>query len=120
MPDPGMKLRAFYRAAVICFLFTVAVLVVLDLVEVVIGAGRFESWADGLPFLVRIPLGLIGAFSAVGIISVWFGTVWDCWFASKMPHASKLRWTLLLILTNMLGALIYYFRVFERRVPATR
>lgn len=115
-----MKLRVFYRAAVICFLFTVALLVVLDLAEVAIGAGRLESWADGLPFLVRIPFGLIGAFSALGIISLWFGMVWDCWFASSMPHASKLRWTLLLVFTNMLGALIYYFRVFKRRTPATR
>jgi hypothetical protein len=47
-----------------------------------------------------------GAFSAVGIISLWFGMIWDCWFASKKPNASKLRWTLLLVLTNMLGALI--------------
>ena len=113
-----MKLRVFFRAAVVCFLFTVALGVVLNFVAATVGAVRFESWTDGLSFLVRIPFGLIGAFSAVGIISLWFGMMWDCWFASKMPHASKLRWTLLLVLTNMLGALIYYYRVFNRRAVA--
>ncbi len=113
-----MKLRMFYRAAVFCFLFTVALLIALNFVEATMGAERFEGWTDGLSFLVRIPFGVIGAFSAVGIIALWFGMMWDCWFASNMPHASKLRWTLLLVLTNMLGALIYYYRVFSRRAVA--
>ena len=113
-----MKPRVFYQAAVACFLFTVVLLIVLNFVEAMMGAGRFEAWTNGLPFLVRIPFGLIGAFSAVGMISLWFGMMWDCWFASTMPNASKLRWTLLLVLTNLLGALIYYYRVFNRRDAA--
>ena len=91
-----MNPRVFYRVVVVCFLFTVALLAVMNIVGAAMGAERFESWTDGLPVLVRVPFGLIGAFSAVGIITLWFGMLWDCWFASNMPHASKLRWTLYL------------------------
>jgi hypothetical protein len=90
-------------------------LVALSVAAGIIGAERFQGWTDNLPFLVRIPFGLIGAFSAIGIISLWFGMIWDCWFSSDMPSASKLQWTFLLVLTNMLGALVYYYRVYNRR-----
>ncbi len=73
---------------------------------------------DSLPFLVRVPFGLLGAFSAVGIITLFYGMLWDCWMTSKMTRTSKIRWTLLLVLTNMVGALIYYYRVFNKREAA--
>ena len=115
-----MKLRLFYRIATCCFFFTVALLVVLNVVQAVVGAEYFASEVDRAPILLRVPFGILGAFSAVGIITLWYGMVWDCWFTSKMPKASKIRWTLLLVVTNMLGALIYYYRVFSKREVAMR
>lgn len=71
-----------------------------------------------LPLVVRLPLGLLGSFSAIGIIALWFGMIWDCAVASGLPIRSRVKWLILLVLTNMLGALIYYFRVFRNR-PTT-
>ena len=73
-----------------------------------------------LPFIFRVPSGILGAVSAIAIIFPWYGMIWDCWFTSKMPKESKIRWTLLLVITNMLGALIYYYRIFNKRDLAIR
>jgi hypothetical protein len=113
-------LRLFYRIASSCFLFTIALLVVLNIVEAVIGAERLASTMGRLPFILRVPFGILGAVSAIGIIFLWYGMIWDCWFTSKMPKESKIRWTLLLVITNMLGALIYYYRIFNKRDLAIR
>ena len=115
-----MKLRLFYRISISCFLFTVALLVVLNIVEAVIVAEHLANAMDRLPFILRVPFGILGAFSAVGIIFLWYGMIWDCWFTSKMPKESKIRWTLLLVITNMLGARIYYYRIFNKRNLAIR
>lgn len=115
-----MNLGLFYRIAISCFLLTVALLVVLNIVEAFIGAEHLANVMDGLPFILRVPFGILGAFSAIGIIFLWYGMIWDCWFTSKMSKESKTRWTLLLVITNMLGALIYYYRVFDKRDLAIR
>jgi hypothetical protein len=96
------------------------VLVVLNVIEAFIGAERLGSAMDNLPFVVRVPFGIAGAFSAVGIITLWYGMLWDSWVTSNLPKRSKLRWTFLLVLTIMLGALIYYYRVFNKREVAAR
>lgn len=115
-----MKLRLFYRIAISCFIFTVALLVVLNVVQAFIGAEHLEKVMDRLPFILRAPFGVLGAFSAVGILFLWYGMIWDCWFRSKMSKESKIRWTFLLVITNMLGALIYYYRIFNKRDLAIR
>jgi len=78
-----VKLRLFYRISISCFLFTVALMVVLNIVEAVIVAEHLANAMDRLPFILRVPFGILGAFSAVGIIFLWYGMIWDCWFTSN-------------------------------------
>ena len=111
-----MALRSFYRIAITCFLITVAILVTLNVVEVFVGDDRMKA-LESLPILIRLPFGLLGAFSAIGIIALWFGMIWDCAVNSQMPVWSKVKWLALLVLTNTLGSLIYYYRVFKNRSP---
>ena len=114
-----MRLRLFYRSASTCFLFTVALLVVLNIVQAAVGTERLASTMDSLPILLRVALGVLGAFSAIGITVLWYGMIWDCWFASGLSKQSKIRWTILLVVTNMLGALIYYHSLFNKREHGT-
>ena len=109
-----MTLRYFYRIAAACFLTMIAMLTALNILLAIVGREGMP-WLDNLPFLVRLSLGLLGATGAVGIISLWFGMMWDCLFVSKLPLLSKIGWFLLLLLTNMLGTLIYYYARFQTR-----
>jgi hypothetical protein len=114
----AMTLRYFYRIAAACFLTTIAVLTALNIALAVVGREGM-GWLDNLPFLVRLPLGLLGVAGAIGIVSLWFGMMWDCLFVSRLSLFSKIGWFLLLLITNMLGTLIYYYVRFQRREPAT-
>jgi hypothetical protein len=112
-----MRLRQFYRLAAACFLATVALLAALNVIAIIAGRENI-GWLENPPFLVRLPLGILGVACAIGIISLWLGMMWDCLFVSKLPTPSRVRWLLLLLLTNMLGALIYYYTRFQKREPA--
>jgi hypothetical protein len=111
-----MRLRYLYRLAAGCFLATIALLAALELIASIIGQENV-AWLENPPFLVRLPLGILGVACAVGIISLWFGMMWDCLFVNKLSTLSKVGWFLLLLLTNMLGALIYYYAQFQKREP---
>ncbi len=113
-----MTLRYFYQIAAACFLTTIAIGAAMNIALAIVGSEGM-AWANNLPFLVRLPLGVLGAAGAVGIISLWFGMMWDCLFVSRLPLFSKIGWLLLLLITNMLGTLIYYYARFQRREPAT-
>ena len=78
-------------------------------------AGVGSESLQNLPFLMRLPLGVLGVFGALGIITVWLGMMWNCAVTSRLPMISKLGWLLLIVFTNMLGTLIYYFLVFQRQ-----
>jgi len=106
-----MTLNTFYRIAARLFLFTVGLLTILN---VMLALGGRET-LENLPFLFRLPLGTLGVLSAIGIVTLWFGMMWNCVVVSSLPLSSKIRWILLLIVTNMLGTLIYYFVVFQRQ-----
>jgi hypothetical protein len=107
-------LRTFYRFAVVSFLITLAILLAANIAYVFVGYERMRT-LEGLPFLVRLPFGLLGAFSSIGIIALWLGMIWDCAVTRDLPAWSKVKWLLLLVLINWLGALLYYYRVFKDR-----
>jgi hypothetical protein len=69
-----MTLRQFYRLAVGAFLTTVAVLVVLNVAVAIVGREPFRGFAISHPSSI----GVAWAFGAVGIITVWFGMMWNC------------------------------------------
>jgi len=106
-----LAIRGYYRVAIICFYASIAALLALGIVGGIVGDDRINS----LPFIVRLPVGLLGAFGAIGILSLWLGMIWDCAITSKLPAWSKVKWLLLLVLINWGGGLIYYYRVFKDR-----
>ena len=69
-----MRLRHFYRIAVNCFLTTIALAVTLN-VAVAVWPDRFVDFFNSLPFLVRLPIGILGAFSAFGILTLWIAMI---------------------------------------------
>jgi hypothetical protein len=64
---------------------------------------------NSVPDLIRIPLGMLGAFSAIGALVLWVGMLSDCLFASKLKFLPRLGWFLLILFTIYVGAVIYYF-----------
>jgi hypothetical protein len=109
-----MPLRRFYQLAVACFLTTIGLMVAVLLVST-IGGEEISSFLTNPPFLFRLPLGILGVLSAIGIIALWIGMMWDCVFVSNLPTLSKVKWLILMLLINWLGALIYYRAVFCKR-----
>jgi hypothetical protein len=109
-----MALRSFYRLVVIGTLSILAIFAALDVRAILCGydtAQAIETW----PLLVlAIPV-LICSFFAIGITVLWFGMILDCALISKLPIWSKVIWLVLLVLTNAIGALIYYFCVYKNR-----
>jgi hypothetical protein len=107
-------LRGFYKASIICFYFTMGLLILGNIADALYGYERLK-WLNSLPLWVRVPLGVLGAFSAFGISTLWLGMIWDCAFVRRLPAWSRAMWLATLVLINCLGALIYYYRVFEDR-----
>ena len=69
---------------------------------------------NNLPAVVKIPVSLLGAAGALGIFALWPGMMWHCVVVRKTTVPRKIGWMLLLLLTIPVGALIYYFLVFDR------
>jgi hypothetical protein len=110
-----MTVRLFYRLVVWSFLAFVALVGAMNIVLVIVGNTGIENLNNNMPFIVRLPLGMFGAFLAVGMIALWVGMMWNSLVVSKLPVLSKVGWFLLMVITNMLGALIYYFVVFQKQ-----
>lgn len=108
-------LRRFYKISILCFYITVGLLILANIAYVIFGYERMKE-LETLPLLFRLPIGLLGAFSSFGIITLWLGMIWDCLFVSGLPRLSKAKWLTALIFVNWLGALIYYHRVFKNRL----
>ena len=64
-----MVLRYFYRISIYCFLTIVAFGVSANIAGAIDGMDRVIDLVNSLP-LVRIPIGILGAFSAVGMITL--------------------------------------------------
>src|SRR5579872_3920447 len=107
-------LRRFYKTSIACFYITMVLLILGNIAYAIFGYERMKG-LESLPLFVRLPIGILGAVSAVGIITLWFGMIWDCVFASGLPAWSKAKWLAALVVINWLGALIYYYRVFAGR-----
>lgn len=113
-----MTAPLFYRSAAWTFLTTVLVLLILNFLLATIGAERLNSLLDNLP--TRVLLGALGVTGAFGIMALLFGMMWNCLVVSKASIGSKIGWFLLMLFTNMLGALIYYFKVYRREGVASK
>ncbi len=107
-----VAIRGYYRVVIICFYACLLAILVLSIAGGIVGDERINN---SLPFIVKVPIGLLGAFSAIGIISLWLGMIWDCALIIKLPVWSRVKWLLVLLLINWLGGLIYYYRMFKDR-----
>ena len=107
-------LRRFYTISIACFYVTMGLLILANIAYFTIGDEGMKG-LDNLPLLIRLPVGVLGAFSATGIIALWLGMIWDCAFNSDLPVWSKTKWFAALLIINWLGALLYYYRVFKDR-----
>ena len=110
--NKDMTAPLFYRSAAWIFLMTVVALLILNLLLATIGAEKLNSLLDNLP--TRVLLGALGVTGAFGGAALWIGMMWNCLTHSNTPLGSKIRWFLLIVFTNLLGALIYYFKVYRR------
>jgi|HubBroStandDraft_4_1064222.scaffolds.fasta_scaffold31852_1 hypothetical protein len=114
-----MVLRLIWRIVVTLSLFTLALCAAIDVVAMIIGSERVWPWVNNMPDLARIPFGCLGAFTAIGGLALWIGMMLDCVLLSGLSWFSKLKWLLLMVVFNILGAFIYYFRVFTKHGLAT-
>jgi len=107
-------LRRFYEASIVCFYVTMGLLILANIAYFIFGYEQM-MWLENLPLLIRLPVGVLGAFSATGIIALWLDMIWDCAFISGLPAWSKAKSLVALVLINWLGALLYYYRGFKNR-----
>jgi hypothetical protein len=107
-------LRRFYAVSIACFYVTMGILILANIAYFIIGDEGMKG-LDNLPLLIRLPVGVLGAFSATGIIALWLGMIWDCAFNSDLPAWSKAKCFAALLIISWLGALLYYYRVFKDR-----
>ena len=112
-------LKSFYRIFALCFFTTIGILIVANIAYMFLGYDHMKA-LETLPFLIRLPFGVLGAFSAFGILALWLGMIWHCAFTSNLPAWPRTKWLLLLVLTNMLGALLYYYLEFNNRHESLR
>jgi Phospholipase_D-nuclease N-terminal len=113
-----MTSALFYRSAAWIFLTAILVLLILNLLLATTGAERLNHLLNNLP--TRVLLGALGATGAFGIIALWIGMMWNSLTLSSASIGSKIAWFLLIVFTNMLGALIYYFVVYRREAVAPK
>jgi hypothetical protein len=109
-----MTIRSFYRAVAVGYLSTLGVEFALGVFFAISGYDP-TSAVDRWPSLIWLPLMALILFLTIGGFVLWLGMIWDCAVASEMSVRSRVLWLILVIPTPYLGALIYYFCVFNRR-----
>ena len=108
-------LRTFYKLVAVGSVSLLGLLAALDVIFVALRINPFYTMLETWSNLALLPFVLLGAFFGIGVTLLWFGMMLDCAFTSKMPLRSKVLWMILLIPTNGIGALIYYFCIYKNR-----
>ena len=109
-----MKLRSFYRAVAVGTLSTLGAEFSLSVFSAISGYDPMSA-VDRWPSLIWPPVVALILFLTIGGFVLWLGMIWDCAGANKMSVRSRVLWLILVIPTPNLGALIYYFCVYNRR-----
>ncbi|MGC2637124.1 MAG: hypothetical protein WA294_08080 [Acidobacteriaceae bacterium] len=74
---------------------------------------------DKWPEVTWTLLGCLVVYLIGGMIVLWIGMIWDCATIGALQTWPRALWLILLILTQVVGALIYYFLIFRKRpLPA--
>ena|SRR5579872_1160425 len=76
-------LRRFYKTSIACFYITMGLLILGNIAYAIYGDERMKG-LESLPLFVRLPIGFLGAFSAVGIITLWLRRL------PRLSHTSEL------------------------------
>jgi Phospholipase_D-nuclease N-terminal len=109
-----MTLRSFYRAVAVGTLSTLGAEFALSVFSAHSGFDPMNAF-DRWPGLIWPPVVALILFLTIGGFVLWLGMIWDCAVDSERSALSKVLWLILVIPTPDLGALIYYFCVFNRR-----
>ena len=105
-----MKIRSFYRFALICSL--ASFVLVFGLATLTFAITRNSD----LPFGIAFPCVVLMALCALSGLSFWIGMIWDCLFQSRLPFWLKALWLIFMIAPiPYIGMLTYYLVVFEKR-----
>lgn len=117
----ALTLRSFSRFAARCYIATLLVMLVASIVAYVIN-GKF-GLNSHLPHSLRFSVNMLNALCFVLALPFWIGMIWDCVVRSKLSLLAKALWLSVLVFTNYVGMLVYYFVVFEKlhfRNPSNR
>lgn len=107
-----MRTRLFYSVSAWCLITAFAGDILLYLAVELFGPEILSR----APWVVKIPLGIIGAAGAFGFFALWLGMIWHCATVWHVGAGRKIGWLLLLLLTMPIGSLVYYFVIFKRTV----
>jgi hypothetical protein len=109
-----MTLRSFYRAVAIGTVSTLGAELALSIFCAFSGydlMNAFDRWHR----IIWPPLTALILFLIIGGTVLWLGMIRDCAIAREMSVRARVLWLILVVPTPNLGALIYYFCVYERR-----
>lgn len=111
--DRPSGVRTTVRISVRYFLTLAALLALVAITDYFFHyADRLQAYNDSHVWfrIAMAPIGIAGALSG----SVLFlGMLIDCVISRRRSIPARILWFVLILLTNVLGALIYYFRVFN-------
>jgi hypothetical protein len=111
--------RAFYRVVAVGTVALLGLLMALNVVFVACRINLFYTMIETWSNLALLPFSLIGGSFGIAVTVLWFGMMWDCAFTNKMRFWSKVWSLLLLIPTSSIGALIYYFCEYRKRISGS-
>lgn len=112
--DELRAIRLRYRIEAWCALYVTGLFAMILLAAAIWGEARINS----LPNYVGAPIGLTGACCGFAAMGLMIGMFWDCVFVSRLPVSSKIGCIFLMAILAPLGAAIYYFAYYRKRVAA--
>ncbi len=75
---------------------------------------------NGLPFRLRLPIGIIGMLGTVGTIHIFFG-MWTYWARlDRSGKVSRRMWFVILLLGWWFASCLYYYAVYLPQVIRVR
>lgn len=101
-------MKYVFRIAMIIVGTVIAGLAILGL------SGTLEKIANGHPVLKGV-IGVLGVLGSILIFVLWFGMIYDWGVNQFSSKDQKFFWFLILTVCNVVGAMIYYLAVYERR-----
>lgn len=114
--DELKAIRLRYRVEAVCSLCLLGLFALMSIAAGIWGEARINSFP--LPSYVGFPIAFAAVCCGFAAIGLSAGMLWDCVFVSQLRVPSKAGCILLIFLTGPIGAAIYYFGYYRKRVAA--